>query len=186
MASVAATQLYHCETNTQSQRTSMAVFQLNFMMDVEIQIAYNFSVSQNIIFSLILTFKDIKTFFNFLFWGLYKNRWQARFCPIVCWSLFLKHSQEIFGIRLMAGFDGHHFPFLHFYAESISQVTGNTMPSCLVASCWRSKTSVGLLPQSAQEQHWHLPDPWLLIGYWWLGLAIALGQEYILQKHSTN
>ena len=81
MASVAATQLYHCEANTQSQRTSMAVFQLSFMMDVEIQIAYNFSVSQNIIFSLILTFKDIKTFFIFLFWGLYKNRWQARFCP---------------------------------------------------------------------------------------------------------
>ena len=67
MSSVAATQLYHCEAKTQSQRTSMAVFQLSFMMDVEIQIAYNFSVSQNIIFSLILTFKDIKTFFIFLF-----------------------------------------------------------------------------------------------------------------------
>lgn len=36
MASVASTQVCHCETNTQSQRMSMAVFQLNFVMDAEI------------------------------------------------------------------------------------------------------------------------------------------------------
>ena len=36
MASVASAQVCHCETNTQSQRMSMALFQLNFVMDAEI------------------------------------------------------------------------------------------------------------------------------------------------------
>ena len=53
----------------------------------------------------------------------------------------------------MAGLDGHHFPVLHFYAKGISQVTGNTVLQLLGGIMLKSKTSVGLLPQSAQEQH---------------------------------
>lgn len=97
-------------------------------MDAEIRIAYDFYVSQNIIFALILTFKDIKTIYFFILRAVQKQV-AGQILPqaIVCWSLFLKLSQESFGIRLMAGLDGHHFPVLHFYAKGISQVTGNTV-----------------------------------------------------------
>lgn len=43
------------------------------MMDAEIRIAYDFYVSQNIIFALILTFKDIKTIYFFILRAVQKQ-----------------------------------------------------------------------------------------------------------------